>query len=704
VTTSNPPAIGRAAVAELLVRALDWRPVGEDPVCGISMPGGGSLRRVARRHGRQALHYEPGVGEAFPDAALRAEVRRAADRVTRGPVIVFTDFLHSREVWQWEERVGGVGVLREVGLRAGADRRELAALLRRLVSGRAPRVGPPIEPEISEAQRAVVGAILRRAGRIAPSLLDGSGWEYSGSGRSEERITGAIRWASPSELRALWRSLRGLTVLDLRCGSGARLAAVFGLLVPLYDATLERMNAHLRDVEQPSARRRGGFEDFRRSLATVPPPGAGRAALIAGWILTDNLFGADPSRRSVALCRARLRRLLGEGGSAGARALVGLNVRAGLVGAPGGRDPSSWTGRTRELHTQLHRSVRLLRRLSSSGEPAGWSRTVARISARLRALERGYEAAVDGPVGGRADGTESGTTRAARRDLLDLRTAFPGRSRVARFDVILPADESTRLGARVRNTRSGMPQVRTRRTRELPMTYPQNGDTGGQLERANDVQNDGGARSSYHAVERESAVYPERVLRSLGSAAPEWLHVLGETRNLRPPLLGLFCSGTIPPDLVLPALEIVRGMTFAGAPAVGGFHTAVEKEWLRQLLEGGSRVVLCRARGLGQRRLPALWREAMRGGGLSLASGFGVQVRRPTLQSSAERNDLVGALATAAFVAHATPGGMTHELTRRLVDRAIPVFTLEHPANHDLLRLGAEVVRRGEELVSAAVL
>ncbi len=56
----------------------------------------------------------------------------------------------------------------------------------------------------------------------------------------------------PELLRAFWKAITEVTVLDPTCGSGAFLFAALNILEPLYEACLDRMQVFLDDVTSPS--------------------------------------------------------------------------------------------------------------------------------------------------------------------------------------------------------------------------------------------------------------------------------------------------------------------------------------------------------------------------------------------------------------------------------------------------------------------
>jgi predicted Rossmann fold nucleotide-binding protein DprA/Smf involved in DNA uptake len=64
--------------------------------------------------------------------------------------------------------------------------------------------------------------------------------------------------------------------------------------------------------------------------------------------------------------------------------------------------------------------------------------------------------------------------------------------------------------------------------------------------------------------------------------------------------------------------------------------------------------------------------------------------RRPTAQLVAERNRLVATLADIVFVAHAAPSGKTLEICRKGCGAAKALYTLDDPANAELISLGAK--------------
>ena len=69
----------------------------------------------------------------------------------------------------------------------------------------------------------------------------------------------------PELLRAFWKAITKVTVLDPTCGSGAFLFAALNILEPLYEACLDRMQVFVDEVEAISRK----YKDFRQTLDSI---------------------------------------------------------------------------------------------------------------------------------------------------------------------------------------------------------------------------------------------------------------------------------------------------------------------------------------------------------------------------------------------------------------------------------------------------
>jgi hypothetical protein len=113
----------------------------------------------------------------------------------------------------------------------------------------------------------------------------------------------------PEVVRALYRAIGRITVLDPTCGSGAFLFAALNILQPLYAACLDRMQAFVEDADRAAAGRNGqgarSHEDFRTTLKQVASH-PNRAYFILKSIILDNLYGVDIMEEAVEICKLRL--------------------------------------------------------------------------------------------------------------------------------------------------------------------------------------------------------------------------------------------------------------------------------------------------------------------------------------------------------------------------------------------------------------
>lgn len=110
----------------------------------------------------------------------------------------------------------------------------------------------------------------------------------------------------PELLRAFFKAIREVTVLDPTCGSGAFLFAALRILEPLYDACLDRMEAFLDELQQsgvkPDPKK---YADFRKVLDQVKKHPS-REYFILKSIIVNNLYGVDIMEEAVEIAKLRL--------------------------------------------------------------------------------------------------------------------------------------------------------------------------------------------------------------------------------------------------------------------------------------------------------------------------------------------------------------------------------------------------------------
>ena len=119
-------------------------------------------------------------------------------------------------------------------------------------------------------------------------------------------------------LRAFWKAITQVTILDPTCGSGAFLFAALNILEPLYEACLDRMQAFLDEVGRISESRPSSavgassssrpsrkYNDFRQILERISQH-PNREYFVLKSIVINNLYGVDIMDEAVEICKLRL--------------------------------------------------------------------------------------------------------------------------------------------------------------------------------------------------------------------------------------------------------------------------------------------------------------------------------------------------------------------------------------------------------------
>ena len=110
----------------------------------------------------------------------------------------------------------------------------------------------------------------------------------------------------PELLRAFWKAITKVTILDPTCGSGAFLFAALNILEPLYEACLDRMQVFLDELEHTREKpRTERFRDFRKVLEDIDQH-PNRRYFTLKSIIINNLYGVDIMEEAIEICKLRL--------------------------------------------------------------------------------------------------------------------------------------------------------------------------------------------------------------------------------------------------------------------------------------------------------------------------------------------------------------------------------------------------------------
>ncbi len=110
----------------------------------------------------------------------------------------------------------------------------------------------------------------------------------------------------PELVRAFWKAITGVSILDPTCGSGAFLFAALNILEPIYTACLEAMQGLLDDLQRSKRKHRPEkMNDFRQILKQVESHPSERYFILKS-IIINNLYGVDIMEEAVEICKLRL--------------------------------------------------------------------------------------------------------------------------------------------------------------------------------------------------------------------------------------------------------------------------------------------------------------------------------------------------------------------------------------------------------------
>ena len=123
-----------------------------------------------------------------------------------------------------------------------------------------------------------------------------------------EKFTQDVIAASegPELVRAFWRAINKISILDPTCGSGAFLFAALNILEPIYVTCLEAMQGFLDDLERRGRKLHPDtMADFREVLDGVADHASERYFILKS-IIVLNLYGVDIMKEAAEICKLRL--------------------------------------------------------------------------------------------------------------------------------------------------------------------------------------------------------------------------------------------------------------------------------------------------------------------------------------------------------------------------------------------------------------
>lgn len=166
------------------------------------------------------------------------------------------------------------------------------------------------------------------------------------------------------------------------------------------------------------------------------------------------------------------------------------------------------------------------------------------------------------------------------------------------------------------------------------------------------------------------------------------MFTLGNTNLLKSKPVALFCSVKCPGELILKTYDLCLKWRKEDQAVISGFHSPMEKECLRILLQGLQPVIISPARGIW-RRIPKEWKRHISSGKLLIVSKFPDEITKMTSRRAMERNWFIGNRAGTLFVSYAASEGKMERLCRAWIDKEKTVVTFNSAYNKNLISMGA---------------
>jgi predicted Rossmann fold nucleotide-binding protein DprA/Smf involved in DNA uptake len=139
------------------------------------------------------------------------------------------------------------------------------------------------------------------------------------------------------------------------------------------------------------------------------------------------------------------------------------------------------------------------------------------------------------------------------------------------------------------------------------------------------------------------------------------LHTLGNLGLLDLPKVAFLSSRSCPATLVLQARQWAIRQCEKGICVISGFHSPVEKEVLRCLLQGRQPIILALACGIGK-NLETELQAPLAAGRLLALTRYAPTVTHPCEEKCYQRNRLMLELADEVVIGHVSTGGKLEKL------------------------------------------
>ena len=255
-----------------------------------------TLEAIAQKRGMVAYQYIPASDDTFPDHPTRQKIERTVTKTVREHIIIYVSHDSNALYWQWVKRELPPEIA--AGLKDVSQRDEWN------------KPAPPDYALPTETWREHI-ARRQRYEEIHAKLAAGEVTTINDlityNLDIEKFALNAIEGSEGPELiRAFYKAIAKVSILDPTCGSGAFLFAALNILEPIYTACLEAMQGFLDDLKRSTRQHSPNkLSDFGNVLKQVSEHASERYFILKS-IIIDNLYGVDIMDEAVEICKLRL--------------------------------------------------------------------------------------------------------------------------------------------------------------------------------------------------------------------------------------------------------------------------------------------------------------------------------------------------------------------------------------------------------------
>jgi len=138
------------------------------------------------------------------------------------------------------------------------------------------------------------------------------------------------------------------------------------------------------------------------------------------------------------------------------------------------------------------------------------------------------------------------------------------------------------------------------------------------------------------------------------------MHSIGNDELLKLHKVAFLCSREFPAEVALKSCRWADEQREKGTCVISGYHSPIEKDVLRRLLQGTQPIIIAMAKGL--KKLDPEWDAAIAAGRLLVISRYADSVSHPCESKCYQRNRMMMELADKIVIAHASAGGNLERL------------------------------------------